>query len=124
MKGFLRTGIATVVALAPFAAFAAGGVDNALTKIGNLISQATPIVVALALLAFFWGLVTYIFGSSNDEKRKKGIHIMVWGIIALFVMLSVFGIINALQSTLGVENTTTIQIPQVTPGANGGGTAR
>ncbi|MFA5876890.1 MAG: hypothetical protein WC880_00835 [Candidatus Paceibacterota bacterium] len=119
MKGFLRTGIATVVAFAPFAAFA--DVGNALGRIGDLISQATPIVVALALLAFFWGLVTYIFGSSNDEKRKKGIHIMVWGIIALFVMLSVFGIINALQSTLGVQNTQ-ISIPKVTPDVDGGGT--
>lgn len=123
MKGFLRTGIATAVAFAPFAAFAAGSVGTALDRVGALITQATPIVVALALLAFFWGLVTYIFGSSNDEKRKKGIHIMVWGIIALFVMLSVFGIINALQSTLGVDRTQTITLPVITPNPNGGGTA-
>lgn len=124
MKGFLRTGIVIASAVAPFAAFATQGVDNALTKLGGLITQATPIVVALALLAFFWGLVSYIFGSGNDDKRKKGIHIMIWGIIALFVMLSVFGIINALQSTLGVDQTTTINIPQITPNTTGGGTAR
>ncbi len=124
MKGFLRISIATAAALAPLAAFAASDVNNALTKIGQLISQATPIVVALALLAFFWGLVTYIFGAGDAEKRKKGLGIMIWGIIALFVMLSVFGIINALQSTLEVQNPQTIQIPKVTPNPNGGGTVQ
>ncbi|MES2135014.1 MAG: hypothetical protein V4449_02110 [Patescibacteria group bacterium] len=118
MKGFLKTSIATVVAFAPLAVFAADA-QNALSKIGALITQATPIVVALALLAFFWGLVTYIFGSSNDDKRKKGIHIMIWGIIALFVMLSVFGIIRALQSTLELDTSGSINIPKVN--TSGGG---
>lgn len=113
MKGFFRTAAVTAATFAPLAALAVGDVNNALTKIGNLITQATPIVVALALLAFFWGLVTYIFGSGDAEKRKKGLAIMIWGIIALFVMLSVFGIINALQSTLEVQNPQTIQIPKV-----------
>ncbi len=120
-KDFLRIGIVGLASFAPFAAFAAGDLKGFLTNIGVLINTATPIVVALALLGFFWGLVVYIFGSSNDDKRKKGIHIMIWGIIALFVMLSVFGIINALQSTLGVGSGT-VNIPYIQTNTNGGGT--
>ncbi len=108
MKNFLKIGAISLLSLVPAAAFAApslvGGQGTVLGNIGALINQATPIVVALGLLAFFWGLVQYIFQSGNDDKRKKGLQIMIWGIIALFVMLSVFGIINALQATFGVGN--------------------
>lgn len=106
MKEFFRIGFVGLFAFAPFAVLAATGVENGLTRIGDLINQATPIIVALALLAFFWGLVTYIFQSGDAEKRKKGLSIMIWGIIALFVMLSIFGIINALQDTLDVGSGT------------------
>lgn len=105
MKDLFKIGFIGISALAPFAVFAAN-VENGLTKIGDLINQATPIIVALALLAFFWGLVTYIFQSGDAEKRKKGLSIMIWGVIALFVMLSIFGIINALQDTLDVGSGT------------------
>jgi len=113
MKGFLRISIITAALVAPLGAFAATGVSNALTRIGDLITQATPIVVALALLAFFWGLVLYIFGAGDAEKRKKGLAVMIWGVIALFVMLSVFGIIRALQSTLEIDTSGSINIPKV-----------
>ena len=105
MKNLIRIATVTSMALAPFAAFAQvpRSVNESLISIGRFVNLATPIVVALALLGFFWGLAVYIFQSGSDDKRKKGLSIMIWGIIALFVMLSIFGIINALQSTLGVQ---------------------
>jgi len=122
MKDLFKIGIVGITALAPLAVFAAD-VENGLTKLGDLINQATPIVVALALLAFFWGLVTYIFQSGDAEKRKKGLSIMIWGIIALFIMLSVFGIINALQDTLDVGSGT-VTTPQIDPETGVGTQAR
>lgn len=121
MKDFLRVSVVGIAAFAPFMAFAAQNTEYALQAIARIINLATPIVVAIALLAFFWGLVVYIFQSGDAEKRKKGLSIMIWGIIALFVMLSVFGIINALQDTFGVK-TGTVNIPNITTNNNGGGT--
>lgn len=122
MKDFLRISVVGIVALTPFAVFAqTEGVEGALEAIGGIINLATPIVVAIALLAFFWGLVTYIFKSGSPDERKKGLSIMIWGIIALFVMLSVFGIINALQDTFGVK-TGNVNIPSITTDSSGGGT--
>jgi hypothetical protein len=77
--------------------------------VGGLIATAIPIVVALALLAFFWGMAMYIFNTGNDEQRKKGLQIMIWGIIALFVMVSVWGIIAVIRNTFlstGTASTT------------------
>lgn len=122
MKDLFKIGIVGITALAPLAVFAAD-VESGLEKIGDLINQATPIVVALALLAFFWGLVTYIFQSGDAEKRKKGLSIMIWGIIALFIMLSVFGIINALQDTLDVGSGT-VTTPTIDPDSGVGTQSR
>jgi hypothetical protein len=65
----------------------------------NLINQAVILVVALALLFFFWGLAKFIFNADNVEKRSEGKSVMVWGVIALFVMLFVWQIVNILANT-------------------------
>lgn len=128
MKNLIRSGILGLIALAPFAASAAVGGYNganaqgALQRIGQLISTATPIVVALALLGFFWGLAVYIFNAGNEKKKAQGRNIMIWGILALFVMLSVFGIVGALQTTFGITGNQQIgpgDIPSVNTGTSG-----
>ncbi len=96
----------------PFVAFAASA-NSLLTLAGDLITQATPIVVALALLFFFYGLAIFILNQGNEEKKKGGKNIMIWGIVALFVMVSVWGLVGLIQDTLQLDNTQTIDPPSV-----------
>ncbi len=103
----------SAVTLMPLSAFAAATtIQDVLRNLADPIRMATITVVSLALLAFFWGLAMYVFGSSNDEKRKKGIPIMIWGIVAIFVMLSIAGIVNMLQATFEV-GPGNLQIPTI-----------
>ncbi len=96
---------ALVSILAPFIAFAAAStVQGLIVIIGNIIGLATPVVVALALLYFFWGLAKFILHADDETEREKGKKIMVWGIIALFVILTIWGIIALLQNTF-ISNT-------------------
>ena len=71
-----------------------------------------PLVFTLALLVFFWGVVKYIWseGTGKEEGRK----IMVWGIIALFVMSSVWGLVGFIQVSIGIDAGTTPKIPTIT----------
>lgn len=85
-----------------------------LETITDLVSAATPIIVALALLFFFWGLALYILNAGNEEKKAQGRSIMLWGVIAIFVILSVFGLVAVLQNTFGIQQGETI-----TPGTAG-----
>jgi heme/copper-type cytochrome/quinol oxidase subunit 4 len=112
MKNHLKATILGALAFAPFLAFAEtlGGI---LGTVGQLIGAATPIVVALALVYFFWGLANFIFNSGEDGKRKEAIAIMIYGIIALFVMVSIWGIINVLQTTFNVQGGSDIRAPRV-----------
>jgi len=99
--------------LFPAIAFAQGGLEGILDTIGNLINLATPIVVALALLYFFWGLAKYILASGDAVDAAKGRDMMIWGIIALFVMVSVWGVVGLLGDTLSINQGGTIDIPEV-----------
>lgn len=94
------------------------GLADVLARIAGLINLATPIVVALALLYFFWGLATYILSASDEEKKKEGKNIMIWGILALFVMVSVWGIVNVIRDTFNLNNNSInvpgIQVPNST----------
>ena len=94
--------------LTPFIAFAqAGTVQQLIGIVGGIIASIIPIVIALALLFFFWGLAKFILHADDENERAKGKNIMVWGIVALFVIVTVWGIIAVLQNTfIGPGGTT------------------
>ncbi len=74
----------------------------------SLINTAIPLVLALAVLYFFWGLAQFIFNQGSEDKKSEGRDIMIYGIIALFVMVSIWGLIRMLQSTFSVTDQTVI----------------
>jgi FtsH-binding integral membrane protein len=85
-----------------------------LSAMGNLVGKAIPIVFALALLLFFWCMAMYIYksGAEKDEGKK----IMVWGVVALFVMSSIWGLVKFIQVSFGLDITATTQkIPTFSP---------
>jgi len=90
---------------------------NVLGTFGGLLNVLTPIVVALALLAFFWGLAMYVMNFSGDDKdKKKGRDMMTYGILALFVIVSVWGLVSILQNTFGLEDAEqTKELPYIIP---------
>lgn len=68
----------------------------------DLIKLAIPVVAGLALLVFFWGLAKFIARVGGDEKAvKEGRDLMFWGILALFVMVSFWGIMAFLSGQFG-----------------------
>jgi hypothetical protein len=75
-----------------------------LTSLKNMIGVALPLVVGLALLAFFWGVAQFIWG--GDEKRAEGKQHMIWGIVGLFVMVSVWGLVGFLGNIILGNSTT------------------
>ncbi|HEX8994124.1 MAG TPA: hypothetical protein VF803_02630 [Candidatus Paceibacterota bacterium] len=75
-------------------------------------SYIIPLLVALAILYFFWGIVQYI-KESSAEGKKDGLAIMGKGIIGLVVMLSVWGIVALIGNSLGISGSATVTLPSV-----------
>lgn len=108
-------GFSALTAVALFAPFLAGAqtVFNVLGVITSVLNGVMVLLITLAIVVFFWGLIKYIFNKGGGEKEgAEGATLMIWGIIALFVMLSIWGIIGLLRNTFGVTaNTGPIPAP-------------
>lgn len=64
------------------------------------------LLVALTVLMFLYGLAKYMFkGQGSDTARSEGRKLMLWGIIGIFVMTGVWGLVSILASTIGHEST-------------------
>jgi len=76
-----------------------------------LVKSVVPLLFALALVAFIWGVIQYYINPDNEEKRKKGKSFIIGGIIALFVMTSVWGIVTILRTTFKVDGNNILTNP-------------
>ena len=72
-----------------------------------------PFIFALAIVMFVWGAIKFFIINADEEaKREQGKQFMIWGIIALAVMISVWGLVNILSNTFGINGSV---LPQVAP---------
>lgn len=78
-----------------------------------LSNSIVPFLFAIALVIFVYGVVKFI-KESDSKQKEEGKNFMIWGIIALFVMVSVWGLVNVLNVTFGVRNV----IPQLPTTSN------
>ncbi len=113
MKKLALVALAAVAVLPVFAHAQLGNIENIVEAIGRLVELATPIVVGIALLVFFWGLVKFIFASGDGEAKEQGKNLMIGGIIALFVIVSIVGIIRFIGSAVGVDQGGNLPVPGV-----------
>lgn len=72
----------------------------------DLIQLVIPVIASMALLAFFWGLAKFILALGGDEKvLADGKNLMKWGLVALFIMVSVWGILRFAYTDIGFTRT-------------------
>jgi hypothetical protein len=64
----------------------------------RLLATLVPILIALGLLYFFIGMVKYLY-AEGDKDKGAGRQTMGWGLVALFAMVSVYGIIRLLEAS-------------------------
>lgn len=101
---------AIAVALAAPAALAASGgsglayLDSVLGKIADkIVNPLIRGVFAAALILFFWGVLQFIRGAADEKARSTGKAHMLWGIIGMAIMVSVFAVIKIATGQIGVE---------------------
>lgn len=73
--------------------------DASLASITTFIDRLIPIIISIALVLFLIGIVQYVTAGGDEEKRTAARGMIIFGIIALFVMVSVWGFVNVLVRT-------------------------
>ncbi len=80
------------------------GLDETLAKINSqIINPIIEFMFALAIAFFLYGVVSFIMNQNNEEKKTTGKKHMIFGILGIAIMLSVWGILNVILSTLNIS---------------------
>lgn len=95
-----------------------GTLFGLLCKAGQLLNAVVPVLIALAVVYFVWGVVTYVI-SSDEEAKKTGRDRIIFGIIGLAVIIGLWGLVNLLKNTFQLNNQGTEQLPTVPTCING-----
>ena len=65
----------------------------------SIINLLIPVLVTLALILFFVGLIRYLAKSGDEKGKQRDKEVILWGLIALFIIFSVWGILGILKRT-------------------------
>lgn len=87
---------------------------NLLALAQTIVNRLVPFVVGLAVLAFFWFLVEFIWkGRSDPTAKEASLKGIGYSILALFAMVSIWGIIGLIASVTGIGQGGNIPIPSI-----------
>ncbi len=93
-----------LVGFTPLFAFATtyggGGVAGLLDLFKSLLNLAFPILISLAVVYFIFEVFRYTIAGDEEAKGKAKSGI-IWGIVGIFVMVSIWGLVGILSATLG-----------------------
>ena len=107
MKKLIKIFLLTVVLIPAVTSAQLGGIGNLLNETDMVVRFSIGLLAGIALLVFFWGLVKFIFAQGSETIKTEAKKVMGWGLVALFVMISVWGLVRFMQEALlgGVDFT-------------------
>jgi hypothetical protein len=103
MKNILKNFVVIIGVLFPFGVFAQSTLWTVTGVLGNVIWSLGWILPILAFVVFFYGLAKFILASGDLKKLEEGKGIMIWGLVAIFVLMSIVGIIGLIDRSLGTD---------------------
>jgi hypothetical protein len=68
-----------------------------------VINPLVQLLFAAAVFYFIYGVFKYIKDSDESSSRTDGANHVLWSTVGLFIMISVWGIIEILEKTIGVR---------------------
>lgn len=80
--------------------------------ITSFITPAITLIFSAAVVFFLWNMMEVIRKSDQPEELEKFKSKAVWGIIAIAVMSSMWGLVNFVTSSLK-PNTAPATVPQL-----------
>ena len=113
LAGFCICGIGAIAWMIPHTTYAQVTINTILREIASVIALLPPFLLAVALLVFVWGMTVFIWSAGDDAGRASGRRVMIWGIIALFVIVSLWGIVAIVLRIFGLEQGADCPPPQI-----------
>jgi len=103
-----------VAAAAPF--------DNlraTLSSLNAVLGVLLIVIFGIAVVVFSWGVVKYISAAGDAAKLKEARSFILWGIILIFVLVAIFGLVKYLSTAIGLERDVSDIKPPTLPPTSG-----
>lgn len=84
------------------------GVVDMFIDIGQ---RLIPFLGAVAFLLFVYGVAKFIRSAGSEKELQNSKNFIIWGIVGLFVLMTVWGIISFLRSEFGFGSD--VFVPQI-----------
>ena len=98
-------------------------IGGLLNKVRGILDNIVPFLIGLAVFVIIWGIIQYVFHANEEEKRVEARMYIVWGIVGVFFMLSIWGFVNILVNTFSLNNQIDSgkipRVPAIPSGGNG-----
>lgn len=78
-----------------------------------ILGYALMLLYAIGLLIFMWGIAKFILNTDDAEKREDGKRWMMWGVVAFFVGLVLWGIVSIFTWTFFEADVFIPQLPEI-----------
>jgi len=96
--------VGVLLLTAPTQVLAAGAprdLSGLMNRFIEIIGVAVKLLMSLAVFAFLYGLTVFMWkGQESDTERANAKSYMTFGIISLFVMVSLWGLVGILSQTI------------------------
>ncbi len=77
-------------------------VNSIIPKIvSNIVSPLLQLLFGVAVVMFIWGLIGFFKNGDDVKAREEGRQHILWGVIGFAIMVSVYGIIRFVASSVG-----------------------
>ena len=81
----------------------ADGVDDFIVSVNeHILNPIIMLLFAIAFIVFLWGVSQLVLNAESEDERTIGKQHVLWGIIGMTIMFSVWGIMNLILGTIGV----------------------
>ncbi|MEK7560295.1 MAG: hypothetical protein AAB522_03295 [Patescibacteria group bacterium] len=81
----------------------AQSIYDLLKKADDVVRTIIGILFPLATAIFLWGVIEYMRAAGDEKKIKDARQKITYGIIGLFLMVAVWGIVKAIVVTFGLD---------------------
>jgi hypothetical protein len=80
-----------------------GSLFSFIGALGKVTNGLVIVAMSAVLLLFFWGVAKYITAGADEEKRAAARSLMIYGVIGVFVVFSIWGLVAFLGNIFGIN---------------------
>lgn len=91
-----------------------GSLISLLNTAQLIVTRLVPLFIGLAVVGLFYGIVMFLWkGGDNEQEHAKYMKFMGYSILAIFVMVSIWGLVGFIGSIFGIGQGGNVPTPSI-----------